>query len=74
MEFFSSIVQPFTEHLKTIGLPREALSCALAAKRALKIDPNSQLDGDMSDLLASLGATEQDLERAAMPVNNSKSR
>jgi hypothetical protein len=54
MDFFSRIVQPFAQHLKDIGQPREALSTVLAAQQVLKIDPNSQLEGQMNELLASL--------------------
>jgi hypothetical protein len=59
MEFFSRIVQPFAEHLKTIGLPREALSTVLAAQQVLKIDPNSQLEEQMNELLTELKAVSQ---------------
>jgi len=54
MEFFSRIVQPFAEHLKTMGRPREALSAVIAAQQALHIDPNSQLDTEMQQLLTEL--------------------
>ncbi|HEV8073350.1 MAG TPA: hypothetical protein VGP21_04390 [Opitutaceae bacterium] len=59
MEFFSRIVQPFAQHLKAIGLPREALSTAMAAQQALKIDPNSELDEQMQELLTELKAGNQ---------------
>jgi hypothetical protein len=59
MEFFSRIVQPFAEHMKTVGLTREALSTALAARQALKIDPNSELDEQMQVLLTSLKSGNQ---------------
>jgi hypothetical protein len=59
MEFFSRIVQPFAEHLKAIGQPREALSTALAAQQALKIDPNGQLEEQMQELLARLSSGNQ---------------
>jgi hypothetical protein len=55
MEFFSRIVQPFAEHIKT-DYPKDAYNAARAAQSALHIDPNSQLDTEMQGLLTRLKA------------------
>ena len=54
MEFFSRIVSPFVLHLQDARRPEDAVSAALAAKQVLLIDPNSQLDGQMQELLANV--------------------
>jgi hypothetical protein len=53
MEFFSRVVMPFVESIKT-DRPLDAYNAARAAQKALRIDPNSQLDMEMQDLLARL--------------------
>jgi hypothetical protein len=58
MEFFSRIVKPFTEHIKA-GHPQVAYKAALAAQRALHIDPDSQLDTEMQALLTQLKPVSQ---------------
>jgi len=55
MEFFSRIVQPFAEHIKT-DYPKDAYNAVRAAQSALHIDPNSQLDAEMQELLTRLKA------------------
>jgi hypothetical protein len=53
MEFFSRIVQPFAEHIKT-DYPKDAYNAVRAAQKVLAIDPNSQLDEQMQELLTEL--------------------
>jgi hypothetical protein len=55
MAFFSRVVQPFAEHIKT-DYPKDAYNAARAAQSALHIDPNSQLDTEMQGLLTRLKA------------------
>jgi len=55
MEFFSRIVQPFAEHIKT-NYPKDAYNAVRAAQSALNIAPNSQLDTEIQALLAELKA------------------
>jgi hypothetical protein len=59
MEFFSRIVQPFAEHIKA-DYPKDAYNAVRAAKGVLQIDPNSQLDVEMQQLLDELKAGGQD--------------
>jgi hypothetical protein len=54
MDFFSRIVRPFVEHLQAADRKQDAINAALAAQGALHIDPNSQLDQQMQDLLTQL--------------------
>jgi hypothetical protein len=58
MEFFSRVVMPFVEHMKT-DRPQDAYNAALAAQKALRIDPNSQLDIEMQGLLDRLKSATQ---------------
>jgi hypothetical protein len=58
MEFFSRIVQPFAEHIKA-DHPKDAYNAARAAQSALHIDPNSQLDVEVQELLTRLKAGSQ---------------
>jgi hypothetical protein len=58
MEFFSRIVQPFAEHIKT-DYPGDAYNAVLAAQKVLAIDPNSQLEEQMNDLLTQLKPVSQ---------------
>jgi len=58
MEFFSRIVQPFAEHIKT-DYPKDAYNAARAAQNVLHIDPNSQLDMEMQLLLTELKPARQ---------------
>jgi hypothetical protein len=58
MEFFSRIVQPFAEHIKT-DYPKDAYNAVRAAQNALHIDPNSQLEEQMNELLAELKPVSQ---------------
>jgi hypothetical protein len=58
MEFFSRIVQPFAEHIKT-DHPKDAYNAVRAAQSALHIDPNGQLDMEMQELLTELKAGSQ---------------
>jgi hypothetical protein len=59
MEFFSRIVQPFAEHIKT-DYPKDAYNAVRAAQKVLTIDPNSQLDMEMQELLDELKPVSQD--------------
>lgn len=54
IEFFDRVVRPFVEHLKEQGYPREALQAAEAARNALQIKPDSQLEEEMRELLDQL--------------------
>ena len=53
MEFFSRIVVPFADHIKD-RYPQDAYNAARAAQKTLHIDPNSQLEEQMQELLARL--------------------
>ncbi|MDE3084154.1 MAG: hypothetical protein KGJ37_02900 [Verrucomicrobiota bacterium] len=51
MEFFSRIVRPFVEYQYQAGHRQEAFQAAQQAQRTLRIEPNSQLEQDMRQLL-----------------------
>jgi hypothetical protein len=59
MDFFSRVVMPFAEHIKA-DYPKDAYNAARAAQGALHIDPNSQLEEQMNELLAELKPVSQD--------------
>jgi hypothetical protein len=52
MDFFSRIVAPFVVHLQKAHRPEDAVRAAQFAQSALHIDPRSQLDEEMQQLLA----------------------
>jgi len=50
VDFFDRIVRPFVEHLLQNDQPQEAMQAIAQARRVLRVEPNSQLDGELSTL------------------------
>jgi hypothetical protein len=50
VDFFDRVVRPFVEHLLRNDQPREAMQAVTQARRVLRVEPNSQLEGDLNAL------------------------
>ena len=48
--FFDQVVRPFIEHLLKNGKPGEALQAVKQARQTLRVEPNAQLDRELSAL------------------------
>jgi hypothetical protein len=57
--FFDEIVVMFAEHLMALGQPAEATRAVERARRTLKVEPRSQLEGDFGRLLAGIRNAKQ---------------
>ncbi len=55
IDFFDKVVQVFIARLQYEGKTQAALQVALQAQATLKIDPDSQLDHELKDLIKKLG-------------------
>jgi len=50
VDFFDRVVRPFVEHMLRNDQPREAMQAVTQARRVLRVEPNSQLEGDLNAL------------------------
>lgn len=48
VDFFDQVVNPFVEHLLRNDQPHEAMQAVTQARKVLRVEPNSQLDRELS--------------------------